>query len=98
MHSDVLCVAIDAIQASPNGILPAFTAGDNSADFFEPCIGSDFSNFIMPLFTRGDDDFGYGLRALERVDGVSDNWFAGNYGKQFIEAHPLTAAAGYDDG
>ena len=35
---------------------------------------------------------------LERANGVSDNWFARNYGKQFIEAHPLTAAAGYDDG
>ena len=69
-----------------------------SRGFFEPCTGIDFPDFIMPFFTRNDDDVAYGLRALERADCVSDNWFARNYGKQFIEAHPLTAAGGYDDG
>src|SRR5262245_17565043 len=98
VHGDIFRVAIDAIQASPNGILPTFTTWDNRADFFESCTGSDFSNFIMPLFTRDDDDFAYGLRALKRADCVSDHRFARDHGKQFIEAHALAAAAGYDDG
>jgi hypothetical protein len=52
----------------------------------------------MPLFTRDYDDFAYGLRAVERADCVSDHWFPRDYGKQFIEAHALAAAAGDDDG
>jgi hypothetical protein len=98
VHSDIFRVAIDAIQASAYRILPAFAAGDNRADFFEACTGSDFFNFIMPFFTRHDYNFAYRVRALECADCVSDNWFARYYGKQFIEAHAVAAAAGYDDG
>jgi hypothetical protein len=98
VHGDVFRVAIDAIQSSPNGILSTFAAGDNRADFFEPCTRSDFSDSIMPLFTRHDYDFAYGNRALKRADRVSDHRFAGDWGKQFIEPHALAAAAGYDDG
>ena len=57
MHGDIFRVAIDAIQASPNGILPTFAAGDNRPDLFEPFVANDFSDFIMPIFTRHDDDF-----------------------------------------
>src|SRR5262245_21862479 len=97
VHTDVLRTAIDAIQASPNGILPTFPTPDNRADFFEPCTGNEFCNFIMPLLTRHDDDFAYRSRALERADCVSDYWLAGNYGKQFIESHALATAAGYEN-
>jgi hypothetical protein len=51
----------------------------------------------MPLFTRHNDDFAYRSRALERADCVSDYWFAGNCGKQFIESHSLATPAGYND-
>jgi hypothetical protein len=91
-------VAIDAIEASSNGILPAFTAGDNRADFFEPRTGSDFPNFIMPLFTRDDDDFTYALRTLECANCVSDHRFPRDHGEQFVKAHALAATAGDDDG
>jgi len=97
VHTDVLRTAIEAIQASPNGILPTFPTPDNRANFFEPCTGNKFCNFIMPSFTRHNDDFAYRNRAFERADCVSDYWFAGNYGKQFIESHALATPAGYDD-
>jgi hypothetical protein len=97
VHGDIFRVAIDAIQASANGILPAFAAGDNRPDFFEPCTGSDFSNFIMPFFTCHDYDFAYGSRVIECADCMGDYWFARDYGKQLIEPHALAAAAGYDD-
>jgi hypothetical protein len=93
-----LCVAIDTIQASPNGILPAFTAGDDRPNFLEPRVATDLSNFMMPFFTRHDYDFGYRSRALERADCMSDHRFTRDYGKQFIETHALAAARGYDDG
>jgi hypothetical protein len=88
---------IDAIQASPDGILPTFASGDNRAHFFESCTGSDFSDFIMPFFTRHDYDFAYGSRAFERADWMSDHWFARDYGKQFVEAHALAGAASYEN-
>jgi hypothetical protein len=97
VHTDVLRTVIDAIQASPNGILPTFPTPDNRADFFEPCTANEFCNFIMLLFTRHNHDFAYRSRALERADCVSDYWFSGNYGKQFIESHALATAAGDDD-
>jgi hypothetical protein len=81
VHCDVSCVAIDTIQPSSNGILPALATGHNRANSFETGIGSDFSNFIVPLFTRDHDDFAYGTRALECTNCVSDHWFASNYGK-----------------
>ena len=37
VHGDIFRIAVDAIQASPYGILSTFAAGDNRADFFEPC-------------------------------------------------------------
>jgi hypothetical protein len=98
VHGDIFRVAIDATQASPNGILSTFAAGDNREDFFEPPVSTDFSDFIMPVFTRHDYDFAYGSCVLERADCVSDYWFARDYGKQLIEPHALAAAAGYDDG
>jgi hypothetical protein len=36
VHCDIFRLVIDAIQASPNGILSTFAAGDNRADFLEP--------------------------------------------------------------
>src|SRR5262245_21057780 len=98
VHGNVFRFAIDAIQAGPNGILPAFAAGDDCADFFEPCSRRDFSDFAMTLFTRHDEDFAYRSRALERTNCVSDNWLTGDDGKQLIKPHSLAAAAGYDDG
>ena len=52
----------------------------------------------MPLFTRNDDDFAYGVCALKRADCMSNHWFVRNCDEQFIEAHALAVAAGYDDG
>jgi hypothetical protein len=97
VHGNIFRVVIDAIQASPNGILPTFAAGDNRQDFFEPPVSTDFSDFIMPVFTRHDYDFVYGSRALERADWVSDHWFAGNYSKQLVEPHALAAATGHEN-
>jgi hypothetical protein len=97
VHSNIFRVAIDAIQASPDGILPTFAAGDNRQDFFEPPVSTDFSDFIMPVFTRYDYDFAYGSRVLERTDGVSDHWFAPDYSKQLIEPHALAAATGHEN-
>src|SRR5262245_49112013 len=98
VHCDVIGVSIDSIQASPNRILPTFTAGHDRANFFEPCTGRDSSNFIVPLFTRNEDNFVDTISAFERADCVTDNWFARDYSKQFIETHALAAAARYDDG
>jgi hypothetical protein len=98
VHGNIFRVATNAIQASPNGILPTFTAADNRPDFVEPGVATDFSDFIMSFFTRHDYDFAYRSRALERADCVSDHRFTCDYGKQFIEPHALAAAAGYDDG
>jgi hypothetical protein len=98
VHGDIFCVAIYAIQASPNGILPTFPTTDNCADFFEPSTGNNFCDFVMPLFTCHNDDFAYRSRAVERADCVSDYRLTSNYGKQFVEPHALAAAAGYDDG
>jgi hypothetical protein len=97
VHGNIFRVVIDAIQASPNGILPTFAAGDNRQDFFEPPVSTDFSDFIMPVFTRHDYDFAYGSCVLERADYVSDHGFAGDYSKQFIEAHALAAATGHEN-
>jgi hypothetical protein len=52
----------------------------------------------MPLFARYDYDFTYGFRAFERAYCMSNHWFVRNCDEQFIEAHALAAAAGYDDG
>ena len=52
----------------------------------------------MPLFTSDEDDFADATSALERTDCVSDHWFAGDHGKQFVESHALAAATGDDDG
>src|SRR4026207_1697827 len=52
----------------------------------------------MLLFTRDEDDFADAIGALESADCMSDNRFACDYGKQFIEPHALTAAGGYNDG
>jgi len=98
VHSNIFRVAIDPIQASPNGILSTFTAGNNRPDFFEPFVSTDTFDFIMPFFTPHDDDFAYGLRVLERADCVSDHWFARDCSKQLIEPHALAAATRYDDG
>jgi hypothetical protein len=98
VHGDIFRLAIDMIQASPNGILPAFATGNNRADFFEPCAGHDFPDFIMTLFTRHDYDFTDGSRALKGAHRVSNHRFARDCGKQLIEPHSLAAAAGYDDG
>src|SRR6478735_2108370 len=98
VHGDIFRVAIDATQASPNGILSTFAAGDNRVNLFESCTRSDFFDFIMPLFTRHDYDFANGSRALKRADCVGDHRFARDYGKQFIEPHALAAAASYNDG
>src|SRR6476469_2107368 len=98
MNSHIFRVAIDPTQASPNIILPTFAAGNNRADFFESCTGSDFSDFIVPLFTRHNYDFANGYSTFKRTDCVSDHWFARDRGKQFIEPHALAAAAGDDDG
>src|SRR5215211_9191508 len=94
MHGDIFRVLINAIQASPNGILATFTAGDNRQDFFESHVSTDFPDFVMPVFTCHDYNFAYRSRTFERADCVSDHWFARDYGKQFIEPHALTAAAG----
>jgi hypothetical protein len=98
VHGDIFRVAIDSIQASANGILPTFAARDNRPDLSESRAGSDFLEFIMPLFARNNDDFAYGLRAFERADCMSNHGFVSNCDEQFIEAHSLAAAAGYDDG
>jgi hypothetical protein len=97
VHTDIFRVVANPIQTSPNGILPKFTARENRADFFEPCVGSDFSNLIMPLFTRDEDDFAHAIGVLKRADCVGDHWFVRDYGKQFIEPHALAAAAGYEN-
>ena len=98
MHGDIFRFAIDPIQAGPNGILPAFAARDNRADFFEPHVATDFPDLIMSFFTRYDNNFADGIRALERTDCASDHRFTRDYGKQFVESHALAAAAGDDDG
>ena len=45
------------IQASANGILTTFAAGNDRPNFFEILIANDFFDFIMPIFTRNDNDF-----------------------------------------
>src|SRR5712672_4392148 len=97
VHGDIFRVVIDAIQASPDGILATFTAGDNRQDFFEPPVSTDFSDFIMPVFRRHDYDFAYGSCVLERADWVSDHWFARDHSKQFVEPHALAAATGHEN-
>ena len=97
VHGDVFRFGIDPIQASPNRILSAFTAGDDRAHLLKARIATDFSDFIMPFFSRHDYDFAGGRRVLERTDCVSDHWFARDCGKQFIESHALATAARDDD-
>jgi hypothetical protein len=98
VHGDVSSVTLNAIQSSPNRILPTLPTANNGPDFSKSSGGTDFSDFIMRLFTRHNDDFADRNRALKRADCVSDDGFSRNDRKQFIGPHPLAAAAGYDDG
>ena len=82
----------------PNAFLPAFTTNDSRAEFLQACVASNSSNFFMSFFTRNDDDFADRTRNVERTHRVSNYRFARDHGKQFVESHALTAAAGDDNG
>jgi len=53
---------------------------------------------LMSIFARDDDDLAHRIGALECGNGMRDHWFVRDRRQQFVEAHPLAAAGGDDDG
>jgi hypothetical protein len=95
---NIASITTEIFQTSTNGILSIFAAGDNGLDFFEALIATDLSDFIAPIFSRNDNDFGDGIGQLERVDRMRYHWFTGDCLEQFIKANAPAAARRNDNG
>jgi hypothetical protein len=96
VNSHVFRTSLEMIKAGADGILTMFAAGNDRSNFFEILITNDCFDLIKSIFARDNNDLADTVGSLKRVDGMRDDWPAGNRRKQFVETH-AAAVTGCDE-
>jgi hypothetical protein len=98
VNSDVFRISFQMIQPGPNRILTVFPARDNRPNLFEIFIAEDRFDLIEPIFVRNDNDPCDATGALKCTYGMGDDRFAGDWRRQFVEAHAATVTGCNENG
>ena len=85
------------IESGANGIVAMLAATHNRLDLLKALLANELFNVTMSIFARDDDDRRDGFGILEGGNGVCDDRFAVNLGKEFIETHATAAARRHDN-
>ena len=85
------------IESGANGIVAMLAATHNRLDLLKALLADELFNVTMSIFARDDDDRRDGFGILEGGNGVCDDRFAVNFGKEFIETHATAAARRHDN-
>src|SRR5205085_12617174 len=95
MHGNETGFWIDMFESGADRIA-AFDSASNDV-FHLGRFADDLSQLIEAISAAHQNNFVHAIGALERGDGVRDDWFAAHEREQFVETHSLAASGGVDD-